>query len=52
MAKKTHSKDFKKWSDKYKRRGVTKEQLARLVDLGVLYDWEYEEITGEPYGEA
>lgn len=39
---------------KYYGAGVTKEQAKRYVKLnmGVLFDWEYEEITGEPYEEA
>lgn len=40
--------DFEKWNDRYKRHWCTKEQLQRLVQLGVLTEQEYEEITGEP----
>lgn len=41
--------DFEKWNDRYKKHWCTKEQLRRLVQLGVLTEEEYEEITGEPY---
>lgn len=44
-----HSKNFQKYYDRYQRGGCTKEQLKRLVQLGAIYDWEYQEITGEPY---
>ena len=44
-----HSKSFEKYQRRYNRGGCTKEQLQQLVELGVIYDWEYEEITGEPY---
>ena len=40
--------DFEKWNDRYKKHWCTKEQLQRLVQLGVLTEEEYEEITGEP----
>lgn len=46
---KEHSKSFKKYSERYARGGCTKEQVHRLTELGVLYDWEYKEITGEDY---
>lgn len=46
---KEHSKSFNKYSNRYARGGCTKEQLHRLTELGVLYDWEYKEITGEDY---
>lgn len=42
----THSPDFEKWAKKYARRGCTKAQLERCVQLGVLTAEEYEEITG------
>lgn len=49
--------DFEKWEDRYKRHWCTKEQLKRLVQLGVLVvdkeleiD-EYRLITGEDYVE-
>ena len=41
--------DFEKWNDRYKKHWCTKEQLQRLVQLGVLTEEEYEEITGEEY---
>jgi len=41
--------DFEKWNDRYKKHWCTKEQLKRLVQLGVLTEEEYEEITGEEY---
>ena len=41
--------DFEKWNDRYKKHWCTKEQLQRLVQLGVLTTEEYEQITGEPY---
>ena len=51
MAKKTttHSPLFEKYAKRYARGGCTKEQLARLVELGALTAEEYEEITGDPY---
>lgn len=49
MDDKTHSKLFEKYKQRYDRGGCTKEQLHKLVELGAIYDWEYEEITGEPY---
>lgn len=39
--------DFEKWNDRYEKHWCTKDQLRRLVDLEVLTDEEYEEITGE-----
>lgn len=45
-----HSKLFEKYRDRYNRGGCTKEQLQRLVKLGVLTAAEYKEITGEDYG--
>lgn len=44
-----HSKNFQKYADRYARGGCTKEQLHRLVELGAIYDWEYQEITGDPF---
>mgnify|MGYP001275679452 FL=1 len=41
--------DFEKWEDRYKKHWCTKEQLQRLVQLGVLTEEEYQEITGEDY---
>ena len=41
--------DFEKWNDRYKKHWCTKEQLKRLVQLGVLTEEEYKEITGEYY---
>ena len=41
--------DFEKWNDRYKKHWCTKDQLQRLVQLGVLSEEEYEEITGEEY---
>jgi hypothetical protein len=39
--------DFEKWNDRYKKHWCTKDQLKRLVQLEVLTEAEYEEITGE-----
>ena len=44
-----HSKMFEKYKARYERGGCTKEQLRKLVSLGVLTEDEYEEITGEKY---
>ena len=44
-----HSKLYDKYKTRYDRGCCTKAQLLRLVELGAIYDWEYEEITGEPY---
>ena len=41
--------DFEKWNDRYKKHRCTKVQLQRLVQLGVLTEEEYQEITGEDY---
>lgn len=47
--------DFEKWNDRYKKHWCTKEQLKRLVTLGVLIVDEeleideYKAITGEEY---
>ena len=43
--------DFEKWNDRYKKHWCTKAQLKRLVQLVVLTEAEYEEITGEDYAE-
>lgn len=40
---------FEKWKDRYERRWCTKDQLIRLVRLGVFTAEQYEEITGETY---
>jgi uncharacterized XkdX family phage protein len=40
---------FEKWKDKYEKNWVTMEQLKRLVELSVLTESEYEEITGKTY---
>lgn len=40
---------YEKYYERYKRGGCTKEQLKRLVKLGVLTAVEYEQITGEAY---
>lgn len=47
MAKVTHSPLFEKYAKRYARGGCTKAQLAKLVELGVLTEEEYKEITGE-----
>lgn len=50
MAKTTkHSPLFEKYEKRYERGGCTKEQLARLVELGALTPDEYKEITGDDY---
>ena len=41
--------DFEKWKDRYSKHWCTKEQLQRLVQLGVLTEEEYQEITGQEY---
>lgn len=41
--------NFEKWDDRYKKHWCTKEQLQRLVQLGVLTEEEYQEITEEEY---
>lgn len=38
---------FEKWKDRYEKRWCTKEQLQRLVQLGVLTEEEYKEIKGK-----
>lgn len=40
---------FEKWKDRYERHWCTKDQLKRLVQLGVFTTGQYEEITGEEY---
>ncbi len=40
---------FEKWNDRYKKNWCTKDQLKRLVQLGVLSAEEYKLITGEDY---
>lgn len=47
----THSPLFEKYKKRYQRGGCTKEQLARLVELGALTAEEYKEITGEDLDE-
>lgn len=44
-----HSRQYQKYAERYYRGGCTKQQLHRLTELGVLYEWEYEELTGEPF---
>lgn len=46
-AQTTHSPLFEKYKARYDRGGCTKEQLARLAQLGAITDGEYQEITGE-----
>lgn len=41
---------FEKWKNRYEKYWCTKEQLNRLVKLGVLTEVEYEDITGEAHG--
>ena len=38
-----------KYQERYKKRGCTKEQLKKLVQLNALTAEEYKEITGENY---
>ena len=45
----THSPLFEKYKKRYERGGCTKEQLARLVELGAITAGEYKEITGDDY---
>lgn len=40
---------FEKWNSRYKKHWCTKEQLGRLVELDILTEGEYKEITGEDY---
>lgn len=49
MGEKNHSALFEKYSERYARGGCTKEQLAKLVNLGAITADEYREITGEEY---
>ena len=44
-----HSKMYEKIKTRYNKGYVTKEQLARYVELGAITAEEYEEIAGEPY---
>ena len=46
-----HSKGYK-LAKKYYPTFWDKAALERLVEAGKLYDWEFEEITGEPYNPA
>ena len=41
--------DFEKWNDRYKKHWCTKDQLKTLVQLEVLTESEYKEITSENY---
>ena len=45
----THSPLFEKYRTRYEKGGCTKDQLRRLVALGVLTGEEFFEITGEDY---
>jgi uncharacterized XkdX family phage protein len=38
-----------KYAKRYARKGCTKEQLVRLVELGALTADDYKTITGEEY---
>lgn len=40
---------FEKWNDRYKKHWCTLKQLQTLVQLTVLSEEEYEEITDEVY---
>lgn len=40
---------FNKWKDRYERYWCTKDQLKRLVQLGVFTEGQYKEITEEKY---
>lgn len=44
-----HSKNYNKYASRYARGGCTDAQLHRLAELGVIYDWEYEELTGKEF---
>ena len=48
MAAKTHSEAYKFALEFYPKRW-NKDRLKKLVEKGLLYDWEYQEIVGEPY---
>lgn len=37
--------DFEKWKERYEKRWCTKEQLSKLVTLGVLTQKQYDEIV-------
>lgn len=37
--------EFEKWKDRYNKHWCTKDQLSRLVELEVLTEEQYEEIT-------
>lgn len=41
-----HSKYYEKYAERYARGGCTKEQLQKLVALGILTQEEYNEIVG------
>lgn len=43
--------DYEKWLDRYNKKWCTKEQLRKLVELEVLTEQEYEEITNDIYSE-
>jgi len=49
--KKTYSTLFQRIKNDYKRKWASKEQLREYVELGAITAAEYEEITGEPYGD-
>lgn len=51
-ANETHSPLYQKYYDRYHRGGCTKAQLYKLQSLGVLTDWEVQEIIGEAEPEA
>ena len=40
---------FEKWKERYNNRYATENHIYRLVNLGVLTDKQYEEITGLEY---
>jgi hypothetical protein len=44
-----HSRIYLTAKRNYKAGLWSKERLRALVEAGTLYEWEYEEITGEPY---
>ena len=41
--------NFEKWKDRYDKNWCTKEQLGKLVALGVLTEENYKDITGEEF---
>jgi len=43
--------DFEKWNGRYKKHWCTKAQLKMLVQLSVLTEKDYKDITGETYAE-